>query len=295
MSLPMSAAPSPLPPTRIGRGLFEWGSRTYVMGIVNVTPDSFSGDGLLATVTGRGGAAVEAAVVRAKRMVDEGADILDVGGESTRPGHEPVSAAEETARVVPVIAAIHAALAEIPISVDTSKAGVAGAALDAGAVLLNDVWGVGRDDAMARLAGDRQVPLIVMHNRDVAHYVDFVAELIADLRAALDRAHTVGVPRGNLIVDPGFGFGKTPEHNLQVMRHLRELRELGFPVLLGTSRKSTLGRVLGGVPTEERLEATLATTALGIAAGVDVVRVHDVLANVRAARIADAIVRGGIR
>lgn len=295
MSLPMSAAPSPLPPTRIGPGLFEWGSRTYVMGIVNVTPDSFSGDGLLVTVTGRGGAAVEAAVVRAKRMVDEGADILDVGGESTRPGHEPVSAAEETARVVPVIAAIHAALAEIPISVDTSKAGVAGAALDAGAVLLNNVWGVGRDDSMARLAGERQVPLIVMHNRDVAHYVDFVAELIADLRAALDRAQKVGVPRGNLIVDPGFGFGKTPEHNLQVMRHLRELRELGFPVLLGTSRKSTLGRVLGGVPPEERLEATLATTALGIAAGVDVVRVHDVLANVRAARIADAIVRGGIR
>jgi dihydropteroate synthase len=262
------------------------------MGIVNVTPDSFSGDGLLATVEGRGGTAVEAAVIQARRMVEEGADILDVGGESTRPGHDPVSAAEERARVVPVIAAIHAALPQVLVSVDTSKAEVAAAALDAGAVLLNDVWGVGRDDAMARLAGERHVPLIVMHNRETAHYSDFVAELLADLQAALDRAQKAGVPRGNLIVDPGFGFGKTPEHNLEVMRHLGELRGLGFPVLLGTSRKSTLGRVLGGVPPEDRLEATLATTALGIAGGVDIVRVHDVLANVRAARTSDAIVRG---
>jgi dihydropteroate synthase len=294
MSAPLAtgATPSPLPPTRIGPRTFEWGSRTYVMGVVNVTPDSFSGDGLLATVAGRGGAAVEAAVIQARRMVEEGADILDVGGESTRPGHEPVSETEERARIVPVIAAIHAALPQIPISVDTSKTEVAAAALDAGAVLLNDVWGVGRDDAMARLAGERQVPLIVMHNRETAHYTDFVAELLADLRAALDRAQKVGVPRGNLIVDPGFGFGKTPEHNLEVIRHLGELRGLGFPVLLGTSRKSTLGRVLGGVPPEDRLEATLATTALGIAGGVDIVRVHDVLANVRAARMSDAIVRG---
>ena len=294
MSAPLAtgAAPSPLPPTRIGPRTFEWGSRTYVMGIVNVTPDSFSGDGLLATVEGRGGAAVEAAVIQARRMVEEGADILDVGGESTRPGHDPVSSAEERARVVPVIAAIHAALPQVLVSVDTSKAEVAAAALDAGAVLLNDVWGVGRDDAMARLAGERHVPLIVMHNRETAHYSDFVAELLADLQAALDRAQKAGVPRGNLIVDPGFGFGKTPEHNLEVMRHLGELRGLGFPVLLGTSRKSTLGRVLGGVPPEDRLEATLATTALGIAGGVDIVRVHDVLANVRAARTSDAIVRG---
>ena len=294
MSAPLAtgAAPSPLPPTRIGPRTFEWGSRTYVMGIVNVTPDSFSGDGLLATVEGRGGTAVEAAVIQARRMVEEGADILDVGGESTRPGHDPVSAAEERARVVPVIAAIHAALPQVLVSVDTSKAEVAAAALDAGAVLLNDVWGVGRDDAMARLAGERHVPLIVMHNRETAHYSDFVAELLADLQAALDRAQKAGVPRGNLIVDPGFGFGKTPEHNLEVMRHLGELRGLGFPVLLGTSRKSTLGRVLGGVPPEDRLEATLATTALGIAGGVDIVRVHDVLANVRAARTSDAIVRG---
>ena len=287
----MSAAPSPLPPTRIGARLFEWGSRTYFMGIVNVTPDSFSGDGLLATVAGRGGAAVEAAVIQARRMVSEGADILDVGGESTRPGHEPVPAAEEAARVVPVIAAIHEELPDVPISVDTSKAEVAAAALAAGATLLNDIWGVGGDAAMARLAGERQVPLIVGHNRQAARYSDFVAELIADVQAALDRAQKVGVPRQNLIVDPGFGFGKTPEQNLQALRHLAELRALGHPVLLGTSRKSTLGRVLGGVPVEERLEATLATTALGIAAGVDIVRVHDVLPNVRSARMADAIVR----
>jgi dihydropteroate synthase len=297
VSKSLPAVPAPLPPSRIGSRTFEWGSRTYVMGIVNVTPDSFSGDGLLGTVADGGGAAVQAAVIQAaviqaRRMVEEGADILDVGGESTRPGHEPVSADEEVARVVPVIAAIHAALPDVPISVDTSKAEVAAVALDAGAVLLNDVWGVGRDDAMARLAGERQVPLIVMHNREVAHYDNFVAELFADLRAALDRAQEVGVPRGNLIVDPGFGFGKTPEHNLEVMRHLGELRELGFPVLLGTSRKSTLGLVLGGAPPEDRLEATLATTALAVAGGVDIVRVHDVLANVRAARMSDAIVRG---
>ena len=281
MSVPPGAAAQPLPPTRIGPRLFEWGSRTYIMGIVNVTPDSFSGDGLLSTIESRA-AVVEAAVVQAQRMVEEGADVLDVGGESTRPGHEPVSAAEEAARVVPVIAAIHAALPKIPISVDTAKAQVAVAALEAGAALLNDVWGVGPDDAMARLAAERHVPMIVMHNREAARYTDFAAELLSDLRAALDRA-----------TKAGFGFGKTLEHNLEALRQLAALRQLGQPVLLGTSRKSTLGRVMGGVPPEERLEATLATTALGIAAGVDIVRVHDVLANVRVARMCDAVVRGG--
>ena len=289
--------PAPLPPTRIGPRVFEWGSRTFVMGIVNVTPDSFSGDGLLAAgssgAASGSGAPVTAALAQARRMVEEGADILDVGGESTRPGHESVSAEEEAARVVPVIAAIHAALPDVPISVDTSKAAVAAAALDAGAVLLNDVWGVGGDDAMARLAGERQVPLVVMHNRAEPRYEDFVAEMLAGLRDALTRAQKFGVPRENLVVDPGFGFGKTPEHNLELMRHLPEMRALGHPVLLGTSRKSTLGRVLGGLPPEDRLEATLATTALGIAGGVDLVRVHDVQANVRVARMADAILRGG--
>lgn len=285
------AAASP-EPILIGSRLFEWGSRTYVMGIVNVTPDSFSGDGLLASVAGVRGAPVEAALIQARRMVEEGADILDVGGESTRPGHEPVPEAEEAARVVPVIAAIRAALPEVPLSVDTAKPAVAEAALAAGASMINDVWGVSLDDAMARLAAARGVPMVVMHNRSEPHYRDFAAELIDDLRAALDRAVAAGVERRNLIVDPGFGFGKTPEHNLIVMRELSGLRQLGRPVLLGTSRKSTIGRVLGGLPVEERLEGTLATTALGIAAGVDMVRVHDVRANVRAALVADAVCRG---
>jgi dihydropteroate synthase len=261
------------------------------MGILNVTPDSFSGDGLLAPQDGDPGAAVEAAVVQARRMVDEGADILDVGGESTRPGHDPVDAREETARVVPVILAIRAALPDVPVSVDTSKPAVAEAALEAGAALLNDVWGVSDDDAMARLAAARSVPLIVMHNRAQPEYRDFMAEVIEDLRAALNRALAIGVPRQNLIVDPGFGFGKTPAHNLEVVRKLGRLRQLGQPILLGTSRKSTIGRVLGGLPTEDRLEGTLATTAIAIAAGVDVIRVHDVRANVRAALVADAICR----
>ncbi len=279
-------------PTRIGGRLFEWGSRTFVMGIVNVTPDSFSGDGLLATVAGSHGAALQVAVAQARRMADEGADIVDVGGESTRPGHEPVPEEEELGRVIPAVAAIHAALPDLPISVDTTKPAVAAAAIDAGAVLINDVWGVESDDAMARLAATRRVPLILMHNRVMAVYGDLVAEVLADLRAALDRAMTAGVPRENLIVDPGFGFGKTPKHNLLVLRELSALHVLGQPILLGTSRKSTLGFALGGAPLEDRLEATLATTALGIAAGADIVRVHDVRANVRAARISDAVIRG---
>jgi dihydropteroate synthase len=287
-----SLGPTSLPPTQIGPRLFEWGSRTYVMGILNVTPDSFSGDGILASGAGRAGAAVEAAVVQARQMVTEGADILDVGGESTRPGHDPVNADEEAARVVPVIAAIHAALPDVPVSVDTSKPAVAEAAIDAGATLINDVWGVSPDDAMARLAAARDVPMVLMHNRAEPKYQDFVAEFMDDIRTALGRAVAAGVPRRNLIVDPGFGFGKTPEHNLIVMRELASLRGLGQPVLLGTSRKSTIGRLLGGLPPEERLEGTLATTALGIAAGVDMIRVHDVQANVRAALVADAICRG---
>jgi dihydropteroate synthase len=263
------------------------------MGIINVTPDSFSGDGLLASVAGRRGAAGEAAVILAREMVDEGAHILDVGGESTRPGHDPVTEDEEKARVVPVIATIHAAVPGVPISIDTTKPAVAEAAIDAGAALVNDVWGVSTDDAMARLAAERGLPLVVMHNRAQPHYQDFVSELLEDLRAAVARAVAAGVPRQNLIVDPGFGFGKTPEHNLMVMRALAAVRGLGQPVLLGASRKSTLGRVLGGAPTEERLEGTLATTAIGIASGVDMIRVHDVRANVRAALVADAICRGG--
>jgi dihydropteroate synthase len=270
------------------------------MGIINITPDSFSGDGVLAEAVSAGGpptgaaSSIERAVARARQMVADGADILDVGGESTRPGHQPVPAEEETRRVVPVIAAIRAALPEVPISVDTTKAPVAEAALAAGADLINDVWGVGADDALARLAAGGGVPLVVMHNRDVPRYRDLMPEVVEDLRAALDRALRLGVRWDDLIVDPGFGFGKTPDHNLELLRELGRLRALGRPILLGTSRKSTLGRVLDLGP-DQRLEATLATTALGIAAGADIVRVHDVRENVRVARIADAIIRANWR
>jgi dihydropteroate synthase len=284
----MTDAIDELGATRIGPATFRWGERTYVMGILNVTPDSFSGDGLLAAAGP--GDAVGAALAQARRMVAEGADILDVGGESTRPGHATVSADEERARVVPVVAAIRDALPETVLSIDTTKPAVAEAALAAGADLINDVWGVGEDDTLVRLAADHGVPLVVMHNRAEPVYRTFMPELIADLQRALDRAARLGLPWDQLIVDPGFGFGKTPAHNLELLRKFEALRMLGRPILLGTSRKSTLGRVLD-LPANERLEATLATTALGIAGGTDIVRVHDVEANVRAARMTDAVVR----
>jgi dihydropteroate synthase len=276
--------------TAIGSQAFVWGERTFVMGIVNVTPDSFSGDGLLATAAAPADPVVRA-VDQALLMVADGADILDVGGESTRPGHATVDAAEEAARVVPVIAAIRATLPGVPISVDTTKPDVAEAALDAGADLVNDVWGVGPDPALIRIAARRAVPIVLMHNRAEARYTNLIAEVVADLDAAIERALRQGVAWERIIVDPGFGFGKRPEHNLALLRDLGELRALGRPILLGTSRKSTLGLVLD-LPADERLEATLATTALGIAAGTDIVRVHDVRPNVRAARLADAVVRG---
>ncbi|MBM4409609.1 MAG: dihydropteroate synthase, partial [Chloroflexi bacterium] len=255
----------------------------------NATPDSFSGDGVLAE--GAGGDPVARAVAAARRAVAEGADLVDVGGESTRPGHQPVAGPEETARVVPVIAAIHAALPDLAISVDTTKAAVAEAALDAGASMVNDVWGVSAEDGLLRLVAERRVPIVLMHNRAAAHDDNLMAGILGDLRRALDRALAAGISWDDLIVDPGFGFGKTAEHNLALMRDLGRLRDLGRPVLLGTSRKSTLGRVLGLAP-DERIEATVVTTALGVAAGVDMVRVHDVRANAQAARMADAIVRG---
>jgi dihydropteroate synthase len=271
------------------------------MGIINVTPDSFSGDGVLAVATGRSGTGsagpldpVELAVATARQMVADGADLLDVGGESTRPGHRPVSGVEEARRVVPVIRALRAALPDISLSIDTTKPAVAEAALAAGADLINDVWGVGSDDALPRLAAAHRAPLVVMHNRAEPRYVRLLPEIVADLEAALERAVRLGVSRDTLIVDPGFGFGKTPEQNLQLLRELDTLHALGRPILLGTSRKSTLGRVLDLGP-GERLEATLATSALAIGAGVDIVRVHDVLANVRAARISDAIIRANWR
>ena len=274
-------------PLAIGPGTFAWGSRTFVMGILNVTPDSFSGDGLIAS----GGDPVRAAVARARAMVTEGADLLDVGGESSRPGHASVSVADEIARVAPVVRALRAALPDVPISVDTTKPAVAAAAIEAGAHLLNDVWGVAPDGGLARVAADHGVPLVVMHNRAEARYLNLVPEILADLQRALERALAAGVAWERLVVDPGFGFGKAPHHNLALLRNLVSLRLLGRPIVLGTSRKSTLGKVLD-LPAEERVEATLATTVLGIVAGVDMVRVHDVRANVRAARMADAVVRG---
>jgi dihydropteroate synthase len=289
--LPTGAAaglPGRADPTRIGPRVFDWGSRTYVMGILNVTPDSFSGDGLLAG----GNDPVAAAVAEGRRMVDEGADLLDVGGESTRPGHDEVAADDEIARVVPVVAALRTALPGTPISIDTTKPSVAAAALDAGADLLNDVWGVAPATDLLRLAAERGAPIVLMHNRAEARYTNLMAEILADLQAAIDRAMAAGVAWDAIIVDPGFGFGKTAAHNIALLRDLALVRALGRPILLGTSRKSTLGKVLD-LDADERLEATLATTALGIAAGVDIVRVHDVRPNVRAARMTDAIVRGG--
>ena len=281
-----SGLPAGLGSTQIGRRTFTWGVRTYVMGIVNVTPDSFSGDGLLAD-----GDPLAAAVALATSMAEAGADILDIGGESTRPGHAAVSAEDELARVVPVVRAIRAALPDVPISIDTTKPAVAAAAVEAGADLLNDIWGVADDDAVARLAGERRRPIVLMHNRAEARYTTLLPEIVADLQRAIERALRAGVGWDDIIVDPGFGFGKTAEHNLALLRDLGSLAILGRPILLGTSRKSTLGRVLD-LPADQRLEGTLATTALAIASGVDVVRVHDVRENVRAARIADAVVRG---
>jgi dihydropteroate synthase len=288
-------------PLRIGPALFDWGSRTYVMGILNVTPDSFSGDGLLAPPGVEGGVdagagsgpdpdPVALAVALGRRMVDEGADLLDVGGESSRPGHALVSEQDEIARVVPVVRALRVALPDTSLSVDTTKVAVAAAALDAGADLVNDVWGVDPREELLHLAAARRVPIVLMHNRAEARYTNLMAEILADLQRAIDRALRGGVAWDSIVIDPGFGFGKTPAHNLVLLRELARLRVLGRPILLGTSRKSTLGKVLD-LPPDERLEATLATTALGVAAGVDIVRVHDVRPNLRAARMADAIVR----
>lgn len=274
----------------IGGRLFAWGTRTYVMGIINVTPDSFSGDGLLATHADP----IRAAVAQATQMAAEGADLLDIGGQSTRPGHAEISAEEELTRAVPVVAAVRAALPGMPLSIDTTSARVAAAALDAGADLINDVWGTAAEPGLLSLAADRGIPVVLMHNRVEARYTNVVAEVLTDLQRALDAAVRAGIAWERLIVDPGIGFGKTPEHNLAMLHDLAALQVLGRPVLLGASRKSTIGKVLD-LPADQRLEGTLATTALGVAANVDIVRVHDVQPNVRAARMSDAVIRAGWR
>ncbi|MCH7652227.1 MAG: dihydropteroate synthase [Chloroflexi bacterium] len=273
--------------TRIGNRDFVWGSRTFVMGVINLTPDSFSGDGI--------GGNVEVAVRMAVRFQEEGADLIDVGGESTRPpamygGSRPISDEEELARVVPVIEALKQEI-DVPISVDTYKAGVAAEAVNAGASIINDVWGFRRDPDMAGVAARSGVPVVLMHNQDHTRYDDLVPDIISELRKMTDNAVSAGVKPENIILDPGMGFGKTAEHNLEILRRLEELGVLGRPLLIGMSRKSTIGHVLG-LPVEERVEGTAATVALSIAGGADIVRVHDVKEMVRVARMSDAIVRG---
>jgi len=266
---------------QIGPRVFEWGSRTYVMGIINVSPESFSGDGR---------SRVADAVRQAERFAAEGADILDVGGQSTRPGFEEISVAEEVRRVVPVIERIVRRLA-VPVSVDTYRSEVARAALDAGASLLNDIWGFRHDPRMAVLAAQRGVPAVVMHNQRGREFEDVIGDVRRGLEESIRIAYRSGLPRDHLIVDPGFGFGWTPEQNLEMLRRLGELKALGLPILVGTSRKSTIGAVLDR-PVDQRLLGTAATVAISIANGADVVRVHDVAEMVQVARMSDAIVRG---
>jgi len=275
-------APQPL---TIGGREFAWGGRTYVMGIVNVTPDSFSGDGLARDVS--------TAVEQAVRMCREGADIIDVGGESTRPGFEPISAEEEIRRTQPVIERL-AREVDAPLSIDTYKAEVARAALAAGAAMVNDVHGFRRDPEVAAVASEFGVPAVAMHNQRGREYRDVIGDITAGLLESLRIAGERGLPRERVIVDPGFNFGWTEEQALEMLRRLSELRTLGRPMLVGTSRKSTIGTVLG-LPVEERLEGTAATVALAIAGGADIVRVHDVKEMVRVARMADAVVRGWAR
>jgi dihydropteroate synthase len=278
--------------TRCGNTEFHWGKRTYVMGIINLSPDSFSGDGI---------AGVEAAIEHGRRLVSEGADILDVGGESTRPGSSPISAVEEISRVVPVIERMSRELS-VPVSIDSYKLEVVEEALAAGATILNDQWGLKAEPRLAELAARSNAPMVLMGNqrdkggydagtgRDDSYYEDVMGEVISSLRRSLAVALEVGMPLENIIIDPGIGFGKTWQQDIEIIRRLRELGELGRPVLIGPSRKSLIKMVLN-LPAEERVEGTAATIAIGIAHGADIVRVHDVMPMVRVCRMADAIVR----
>jgi len=276
-----------LAPTRCRDTEFRWGEKTYVMGIVNLSPDSFSGDGI--------GEDLERAAAQARRMVDEGADIIDVGWESTRPGTRPLSIEDvenEIKLVVPVIARLAKEI-KVPISVDTYKARVAERALEAGANMINDIWGLKKDPALARLAARAKVPIILMANeRDAPPKAGIVARVMADLEGGINIALEAGVPAQDIIVDPGCGFGKTLEQNLELVNRLSELKALGKPILLGTSRKSMIGLVLDA-PADQRLEGNLAVTAIGIANGADMVRVHDVKQTALVCRMSDAIIRRG--
>ena len=262
--------------------MLDYGKRTYIMGILNVTPDSFSDGGDFNSV--------EKALKHAKEMVAEGADMVDIGGESTRPGHTYVDSEEEIRRVVPVIKALREELS-VPMSIDTYKADVAEEALKLGVEMVNDVWGLRRDENMANVVAKYDAEVCIMHNQDGTEYDKDIMESIKDfLNESIKMALDAGVKKEKIVLDPGIGFGKTFEQNLEVLRRLGELRELGYPILLGTSRKSVIGNVLHLEP-KDRVEGTVATTVLGIRDGVDIVRVHDITENLRAAKMADAIYR----
>lgn len=294
MSAPSPARVSGPRRTRCGDLTLQWGARTYVVGILNLTPDSFSGDGI--------GGDVRRAVAQAAEFAEAGADILDVGGESTRPGAGTVSLQQELDRVLPAIEAIRREV-DIPLSIDTYKAAAAHAAVRAGAAMVNDVWALNGDPAMAETVAALDVPVVLMHNRrsqsrqsqlggyyEDVPYRDVAQDVTTDLGKTVDRAASAGIAPDNIIVDPGIGFGKTPAQNIELMRKLGVLTRLGQPVLIGTSRKSFIGLTLD-LPVAERLEGTAATVAIAIAQGVDLVRVHDVASMVRVCRMTDAIVR----
>ncbi|WP_077303927.1 dihydropteroate synthase [Terribacillus halophilus] len=251
------------------------------MGILNVTPDSFSDGGNYTDV--------EAAVQQARKLVDEGAHVLDIGGESTRPGFEPVAVEEEIARIVPAIKAIREAV-DVPISIDTYKAQTAEAAIQAGATIINDIWGAKYDPDMAKVAARYEVPIILMHNREEVQYTDLLSDMMADLEESIQIALNAGVKKEHIWLDPGVGFAKNLEENMTAMRQLDKLSAMGFPVLLGTSRKRFIGTILG-LPADERDEGTAATVAYGITKGVHMVRVHEVKRTARVAKMMDALVR----
>ena len=283
---------SSLPPTIWGKHRLEWGKRTYVMGIVNVTPDSFSGDGLR-VVSPLDDVLIQRAVEQAKKFVVDGATLIDVGGESTRPGATAVPCEQELERVIPVVQALRQALPEnILISIDTYKAEVARQALTAGADIINDIWALQSDPEMVSVAKEHGVPVVLMANMRGYQKREIVSGVLRCLSVAIDHALAAGILWEHIIVDPGIGFGMTAEEDLTVLRRLGELRTLDRPILLGTSRKKMIGQVLGGVPASDRVEGTAATVALGIAQGADIVRVHDVYEMVRIAKMSDAIVRG---
>ncbi|SHK07214.1 dihydropteroate synthase [Tepidibacter formicigenes] len=262
--------------------MFNFGERTYIMGILNVTPDSFSDGGEFTSV--------DIAINRAKEMIKEGADIIDVGGESTRPGSREVSEEEELKRVLPVVKRLIKEI-DVPISVDTYKSSVADNVLSIGVPIINDVWGLQRDKNMANVIAKHNAYVVIMHNQMGTEYKeDIIKSIKTFFKESIKIAKEAGIKDEKIILDPGIGFGKTPEQNMHVMRRLLELNELGYPVLLGTSRKSMIGKILN-LPPKERVEGTIATTVMGIIQGIDIVRVHDIKENLRAAKVTDAIYR----